>query len=42
MIGDLHLRDIPFEKAIVFVPTPADADRIARICRFPILALRTP
>ncbi len=38
-LGDIHLADIPFESAIVFVPTIREATHLASICRFPIMVV---
>lgn len=38
-VGDIHLAEIPFESAFVFVPCQQEAEEIASISRFPILVL---
>ncbi len=38
-VGDIHLAEIPFESAFVFVPTEHEAREISSISRFPILVL---
>ncbi len=39
IVGDIHLADIPFESAFVFVPTKREAAQLATICRFPIMVV---
>ena len=39
IVGDLNLRDVPTDAAVVFVPTQSAAQFIAPICRWPIVVL---
>ena len=39
MLDDVHLAEIPFEAAIVFVPTLQEALELASISRFSILVI---
>lgn len=39
LAGDLHLANIPFEKAFIFVPTLSEAREIATVSRFPVMIL---
>jgi hypothetical protein len=39
LLGDLDLTTIPPDKAIVFVPTLAEANHVARVSRWPVLVV---
>jgi hypothetical protein len=39
IVGDIHLADIPFESALVFVPSLEEAAQIAAFCRFSIMVV---
>ena len=39
ILGDVDLRNVPVDAAVVFVPTQEDAQEIASFCRWPIVVL---
>ncbi len=39
VVGDIHLANIPFESAVVFVPSKLEAAQLASISRFPIMVV---
>ncbi len=41
VVGDVDLRKVPVDAAVVFVPTKEDAEEIGDLCRWPIVVLET-
>ena len=42
VVGDIHLAELPFESAFVFVPTTLEARELTSISRFPIMVIPSP